>query len=245
MNEGLLASDTLAIPPTPIVNTALLAQDARTRQQDVIVSVLYVVFLVDAGFWFVAPTMMGSAAYFLYTAHALPSNYWLVPFCVLGTTLIIAYCVLMTVRVRDQRSGGLVISALLLWQLSCMPLVGMASALLGNTALLQLCMIFSSQSMAVVVATEVKRHEIDLLFNGLLMLVASCLCMLVGVYAFLAENDLWSALGILCVSLLSIGYKLATCRWASARFMATPESKLEAVRCFYTDAVCWWQWLYS
>jgi len=119
--------------------------------------------------------------------------------------------------------------------MSCMPLIGIAAAVLGNISLLQLCCIYSGQSLAVVLMTEYSRHEIDVVASTVFMALASLMVWCIGIYAFVKESDWLSSILVFIFGAAGVAYRSHELGNLAPRFDSATVKKMDAIRCFYTD----------
>jgi hypothetical protein len=233
------ANVTLTMPPAlgPVVNVNLLSDDAKDRPQDVIVVVAFIVFLVDAAFWFTCPTMLSCTTYYIYRTHTMDTIYWSIPITSIGSVVLLSYIVLALLPLSQEDHVNMACCALLVFMISFMPLVGIAAAMLGNISLLQLCCIYSTQSLVVVLMTEYSRHEIDVLASTVCMALGSLVVWCIGLYAFIKESDWLSSILVFVFGAVGAAYRAHQLGNLAPRFDSATVKKMDAIRCFYTDPI--------
>lgn len=223
--DGAIIETTLEILPDDVVveeQSTLLEDERAGPIMDVSVKMVQILFLVNALMAFMA-IMLGTVPYFMLrltpAAIYVMGGLWAV--CVLS------YAFMLAIQSR--------VFVFMWFFLLCMAL-GATCAVVRDAAPLQIAAVVFLQSIGVVLYTAVSPRELSTRLAVALMLATGLACWLIGIYAFVTQQDWISAGIVIALSVLFAAYSGLQIHHVN-RHALTKERMLKAVINFYGDPV--------
>lgn len=222
----LLIETSISDLPGEIVPSTLLEDERDQMLMDILVRMTRILFLVNALMAFVA-IMIGTVPYFVLLT--LPKE------AALYTTIAFgAYCVgLYFVMLATHE-----LSFTIAWMFTLCMTLGAASAVVRDVAPLQAATIVFMQSIAVVMYTAYSRRKVKVWVATTAMLVVGLIVWVIGIYAFIEQQDWISGGVVLALSVAFAAYSGLQVRYID-RYSLSKKDMTRAVVNFYGDPILW------